>query len=268
MLWDCLEAADILLADCGFCSFFQIANLHIRGVDVLTRLHQARSADMRKGTKLGVGDRLVTWKKPQQRTKAWSQEEFDALPENLTLRMIRYYVSTAGFRTKQVILITTLLDPITDPASELAALYFQRWSVELHFREIKTLLAMDVLRCKSPKMVIKEVYMHRIAYNLVRTLMQEASLRHDVPLQRLSFKGTLDALHHFADAIQASSGKTRKQRLLLEALLETIAADVLPFRPDRVEPRAKKRRSKNYHLLTTHRHQMVVPPHRNRPKYA
>jgi hypothetical protein len=165
-------------------------------------------------------------------------------------------------------LITTLLDPITDPASELAALYFQRWSVELHFREIKTLLAMDVLRCKTPKMVIKEVHMHRIAYNLIRTLMQEASLRHDVPLDRLSFKGTLDALHHFADAIQASAGKTRKQSLLLDTLLEIIAADVLPFRPDRVEPRAKKRRPKNYHLLTKPRRQMLVPPHRNRPKFA
>jgi hypothetical protein len=267
-LWDCLEAADILLADCGFCSFFQIANLLNRGVDVLTRLHQARSADMRKGIWLGPGDRLVTWKKPLQRTKAWTKKEFDALPDCLTLRMIRYYVSTPGFRTKKVILITTLLDPITDPASELAALYFQRWSVELHFREIKTLLAMDVLRCKTPKMVIKEVHMHRIAYNLIRTLMQEASLRHDVPLDRLSFKGTLDALHHFADAIQASAGKTRKQSLLLDTLLEIIAADVLPFRPDRVEPRAKKRRPKNYHLLTKPRRQMLVPPHRNRPKFA
>ena len=186
-------------------------------------------------------------------------------PRALALRLISYQVSTPGFRTRQVILVTTLLDHDLHPASDLAALYFQRWSIELHFREIKTLLGMDVLRCKSPQMVLKEVLMHQIAYNMVRALMQEAALRYHLDLSRLSFKATLDSIAHFSNAIHPADGKPRKQRALLDTLIESIASDLLPHRPGRVEPRAKKRRPKNYHLLTKPRHQMRVPPHRNRP---
>ena len=264
-LWACLSPRDILLADRGFCSFFQIANLLRRGVDSVMRLHQARPTDMRQGKRLRAGDRLITWTKPAQRNPNWPQQEYDALPETLALRLISYQVSTPGFRTRQVILVTTLLNHNLHPASELAALYFQRWSVELHFREIKTLLGMDVLRCKSPQMVLKEVLMHQIAYNMVRALMQEAALRYHLDLSRLSFKATLDSIAHFSNAIHAADGKPRKQRALLDTLIETIASDLLPHRPGRVEPRVKKRRPKNYHLLTTPRHQMRVPPHRNRP---
>ena len=126
---------------------------------------------------------------------------------------------------------------------------------------------MDVLRCLSPKMVEKELAMHRIAYNLVRALMQRAAITHHVDLQRLSFKGTLDSLHHFADAIHASGPRPRKQAELLRELLRLIASDLLPLRPHRSEPRARKRRAKNYHLLTKPRHQMRVPSHRNRPNF-
>ena len=133
----------------------------------------------------------------------------------LALRLISYQVSTPGFRTRQVILVTTLLDHDLHPASDLAALYFQRWSIELHFREIKTLLGMDVLRCKSPQMVLKEVLMHQIAYNMVRALMQEAALRYHLDLSRLSFKATLDSIAHFSNAIHPADGKPRKQRALL-----------------------------------------------------
>ena len=115
-------------------------------------------------------------------------------------------------------------------------------------------------------MIEKELLLHIIAYNLVRALMQRAAILHCVELRRLSFKGTLDTLRHFADAVHASEGKPRKQAELLDSMLEIIAADHVPYRPYRNEPRAKKRRPKNYHLLTKPRHQMRVPPHRNRPK--
>jgi len=162
--------------------------------------------------------------------------------------------------------VTTLLEAALYPPSALAELYFQRWSVELHFREIKTLLGRDVLRCLSPKMIEKELALHRIADNLVRALMQRAALSHHLPVQRLSFKGTLDSLEHFANAIHACTGRPRKQAHLLAQLLLTIALDPLPCRPCRSEPRAKKRRPKNYHLLTRPRRDRHVPPHRNRPK--
>ena len=265
MLWHSLERKDVLLADRGFCSYADLHAITLQGADAVVRLHQARPADFRKGRRLGPNDRLVTWTKPPKGPKGMTAEEFAALPATLTLRMVRYRVSASGFRTEEVILVTTLLDPAAFPVEALAELYFQRWGVELHFREIKTLLGMDVLRCLTPAMVRKEIAMHRIAYNLVRLLMQQAAHIHHVSLARISFKGALDSLHHFADAIHALEGRPRRQEEMLEELLRTIASDLLPARPGRSEPRARKRRAKNYHLLTSPRRQMHVPAHRNRP---
>jgi hypothetical protein len=180
--------------------------------------------------------------------------------------LVRFEITVPGFRSQQVILTTTLLDPKLYPAHELEKLYFRRWNVELHFRQIKTILGMDVLRCLTPSMVLKELAMHRIAYNLIRALMQRAALTYDVDLERISFKGSLDSLHHFADAIYATHRKPRKQALLFNALLRTIASDLVPLRPNRCQPRARKRRPKNYQFLTKPRHQMRTAPHRNRPK--
>ncbi len=159
-----------------------------------------------------------------------------------------------------------MLDPKLYPAQELEKLYFRRWNVELHFRQIKTMLGMDVLRCLTPRMVLKELAMHRIAYNLIRALMQRAALTYDADLERISFKGSLDSLHHFADAIYAAHRKPRKQAQLFDALLRVIASDLVPLRPERSEPRARKRRPKNYQLLTKPRKKMHTAPHRNRPK--
>jgi hypothetical protein len=265
-LWQYLTKGDVILSDRGFCSFFAIASLLTRGVDSVMRLHHARGFDFRRGKRLSQDDILVTWKKPEQRTAAWSAEEFAALPETLTLRQIRLHINLKGFRSRTIILVSTLLDPLAYPAEAIRALYLERWSVELHFREIKIVLALDILRCLTPLMIEKELLLHLIAYNLVRSLMQHAAIGHCVELRRLSFKGTLDSLRHFADVIHAAHGKPRQQAALLNTLLEIIAKDQLPHRPGRHEPRVKKRRSKNYHLLTKPRHHMHVPPHRNRPK--
>jgi hypothetical protein len=264
-LWSRLELGDVLLADRGFCSYLDLSEIARHGADAVMRLHQSRPADFQQGRRLGADDQLVTWRKPVRRPPGASPETFDALPETLTVRIVRYRIVTAGFRSEEVILVTTLLDPEAYPASALAELYFERWSIELHFREIKTLLGLDVLRCLTPRMVRKEIAMHRIAYNLVRLLMQRASLVHHVRLARISFKGTLDSLHHFADALHALAGRPRRQAQLLEKLLLTVANDFLPERPNRAEPRVKKRRAKNYHLLTKPRRHMRVPNHRNRP---
>ncbi|MBA2705835.1 MAG: IS4 family transposase [Blastocatellia bacterium] len=265
-LWQYLLKGDVILSDRGFCSFVAIASLLTRGVDSVMRLHQARRSDFRRGKRLSHDDILVTWTKPQQRPATWSAEEFAALPQTLTLRQIRLRINLKGARSRTIILVSTLLDPLAYPADAIRALYLERWSVELHFREIKIVLALDVLRCLTPRMIQKELLLHLIAYNLIRSLMQHAAIRHCVELRRVSFKGTLDSLRHFADVIHAAHGKPRKQAALLNALLEIIAKDQLPHRPGRNEPRVKKRRPKNYHLLTKPRHQMHVPPHRNRPK--
>ncbi len=265
-LWKFLSEGDILLGDRGFCSYFSIASLMAKGVDCLMRVHQARQVDWRRGKRLGPNDRLVTWHKPLQRPPGVSPEQFAALPALLTVRLVRLDVSAKGFRTRSILLVTTLLDPKVYPLQSLGELYMQRWSVELHFRQIKISLGMDVLRCLSPKMIHKELLMHMISYNIVRALMQEASIRHEVDLRRISFKGTLDTLRHWSQAVDCCHGKPRKQSHLIDEMLSVIASDLVPERPGRVEPRAKKRRPKNYHLLTKPRREMQIPPHRNRPK--
>lgn len=124
------------------------------------RQHQGRKADFRRGDWLGPYDRLVTWKKPLQRTTTIGRKLWASLPEELLLRMICVPVTARGFRSRTLILITTLLDPEKYPAAEIAGLYRQRWQVELFFRDIKTILEMEQLRCKSPAMVEKELLMH------------------------------------------------------------------------------------------------------------
>ncbi len=238
-LWKKLQRGDVLLADRGFCSYGALASLAQRGIDSVLRLHQKRVVDFRRGKALGPDDRLVTWQKPSQRTAVWS-EEFAALPETLSLRLIRLRVAAKGFRTRKVVLVTTLTDAELYPAEALRALYGERWQVELHFAQIKTILAMDVLRCKSPEMIEREVAIHRIAYNLVRSLMQRSAHLHQVPLERISFKGALDTVRHWSAVIAAAGARPRKQDALIEQMLTAIARDPLPQRPQRSEPRAKK----------------------------
>jgi hypothetical protein len=267
-LWPHLNPGDVLLADRGFCSFFSLSSLQERGVDCLMRLHQRRRVDFRRGKRLGPEDIVLHWTKPAQRPETLNAQEFSALPDSLTVRQIRLHPKIKGFRVRTIVLVTTLLDPIAFPVEVLGELYFQRWSVELHFREIKTLLRLDILRCLSPQMVHKELLLHMIAYNLIRCLMQQAAICHHVDLSRISFKGTLDTLHHFADVIRAAAAKPRRRAQLYSEMLRLIALDQLPIRPLRSELRAKKRRAKNYQLLTKPRKLMIIIQHRSRHKAA
>lgn len=261
-----LEKDDILLADRGFCSFNTFWQLSSQGVDTLMRLHQARKTDFRQGKRLGPDERLITWRKSAARPSGCSPEDFASQPDTLTVRLVRLRVSARGHRTQTIWLVTTLLDPVAYPLASLGELYLQRWSVELHFREIKVTLGMDVLRCKSPDMVEKEVLMHAMAYNLIRALMQHAAIDHAVDLSRISFKGTADTLRHWSASMESLRGQPRKQKALLQAMLRIIASDLVPLRPAREQPRARKRRPKNYPLLTQPRHLFKFPTNRNHPK--
>ena len=190
-----------------------------------------------------------------------SAAEFESLPETLSVRVIRVDISRHGLRTQWVTLITTLTDPAIT-AQELVALYLRRWEIELHFREIKGLLNMDVLRCKTPEMIERELLMHVVAYNLIRSLMQTSAAAHGADLSRLSFKGCLDTVRHFANAAHAAEGKPMTIKALIEEMLMAVAKDPNPHRPGRNQPRAVKRRRKNYHLLTKPRREMGHLPHR------
>jgi hypothetical protein len=171
---------------------------------------------------------------------------------------VKIHLIPPGFRSREIILVTTLTDPTLYPEEALAELYFRRWRVELFFRDIKITLGMDVLRCKTPEMVRKEILMHAIGYNLIRSLMQEAATTHEVELELLSFKGAVDTLRQWGEAINAVARKNRRFKQLKAELLIVLVEDLLPDRPHRHEPRAKKRRPKNDQRLTKPRHEMRV----------
>ena len=261
-LLDGFSAGDLVVADRGFSSYVLLCLLLVRGANGLFRLHHARWADLRQGKGLGKNDRLVVWQRPTGRPAWLPQSWWKLIPRQLQVRVLRLKLSCRGYRPNSVTLVTTLLDAQAYPAQDIIQLYARRWQIELWFRDIKTSMGMEVLRCQSPQMVHKELEMFFIAYNLIRGLMVEAGAVNQVPLERLSFKGTVDALRQFSMAIaQARSKKKRKQ--LLARWLEVIARDRLPKRPGRREPRALKRRPKNYPLLNRPRHQFKEISHRS-----
>lgn len=241
---------DVVLTDRGLCSYVHISILLQAGVDTVMRLHQARPSDLRKGKRLGPNDRLVTWQKPKQRPRGCTAADWRRVPDTLTLRWVYVSIAVPGFRTQSLVVVTTLTDPIRYPADELAKLYLRRWAVELFFRDIKITLGMDVLRCLTPAMVRKEIAMHAIAYNLIRALMQQAAALYHVPIERLSFKGSVDTLRQWTDTINAAHDKPREQTRLFNQLLQILAEDIVPHRPNRAEPRIRKRRPKAYPLMT------------------
>jgi len=253
-LWHRLKAGMIYLADRGFCDFVTLAELRHRRVDSVLRLNAARPADFRLGQRLGRYDRLVRWQKPCRKPATATKKLWRRLPEEVTLRLVRYPVSIPGFRPKFIILATTLLDPVAYPAADLAALYLRRWRVELFLRDIKTTLQLEVLSCKTPPMLYRELLMHLIAYNFIRSLMAEAASIHDAELERISFKGTTDTLRHFSVVI--AHARSKGQRLqLINDMLATLAGDLVPYRPNRVEPRNRKRRPKEFPVLVEPRDQ-------------
>ncbi len=261
-LLDAFKPRDLAIADRGFCSYVLMALFRLRQIHSLFRLHQARPADLRQGKRLGKNDRLFTWLRPKQKPRYLPQSLGQLIPEKLAVRVLRFQLQVRGFRVKAVTLVTTLVDAQAYPAEALARLYARRWRIELWFRDLKTSMGMEVLRCQSPQMVHKELEMFFIAYNLIRALGAQASALHDVPMERISFKGTVAASRQFSLAI-AQARSQKQQRELVAELLCVLALDAVPERPGRREPRAVKRRPKPYPLLNKPRHQFKEIAHRS-----
>jgi hypothetical protein len=239
-----LQEGDVVLADRYFSGWFDLALLQQRGVQMVVRKHQLRATDFRTGQRLGHDDHLVCWNKPP-RPEWMSQEQYATLPDSLTLRELRVRVEQRGFRTKEVLVITTLLDAEKYSAGEFAKLYRRRWQAELHLRSLKIVLQMDHLRCKTPHRVRNEFYMHLVGYNLIRRLMALAAFQAGVEPWTVSFKGALQTMNNLLPLLSSHVSTDR----WCEALLEAIATHVVGDRPDRFEPRVKKRRPKNYKLM-------------------
>jgi hypothetical protein len=248
-----LADGDVLLADRYFCGYFQGALIHERGADVVMRLHHLRHVDVRRGRKLGAGDHIVSWRKPRQRPDWMDEATYARLPATLTMRELRIRVPHRNGRSRTILVATTLLDATAYPKQAIAELYRQRWHAELDLRSLKTILQMDVLRCRTPAMVRKEIWVHLLVYNLLRKVMAQAAQEHDVPLRHISFKGTLQTLNAFSECLRTCAPKDLEP--LCRRLLEAVARHRVGNRPDRVEPRAKKRRAKPYRLLNKPRDQ-------------
>lgn len=239
-----LEEGDVVLADRYFSGWFDLALLEQRGVHAVVRKHQLRPTDFRAGFRLGPDDHLIAWRKPP-RPEWMSPEQYAALPTLLLLREVRVCVQQRGFRSREVLVVTTLLDADEYPAEALAQLYRRRWQAELNLRSLKCVLQMDQLRCKTPHRVRNEFYMHLVAYNLIRQVMAAAAARAAVEPWTVSFKGALQTLSKLLPLLETQVATSA----WCDTLLEAIAAHEVGNRPDRFEPRVRKRRPKKYKLM-------------------
>jgi hypothetical protein len=272
LLWQQLRPDDVLLADRGFCSWGLLAQCRHRQIHAVFRVRGSRRTDFRPGRRLSQDERLVTWTKPSLRPRTIDRVQWSLLPAQLTLRLVRCRLRIPGFRTQRIVLVTTLLNSAQYPPAALSALYLRRWEMELTLRHLKTTLQMEHLSCLTPENIERELRLHLLVHNLVRRLMLEGARRHRVPLSRVSFAGTLAAARRTAEAL-LQVRRPRQRRKLMEELFRVLAADLVPERPGRREPRAVKRRPKPYPLLTRHRRSYREISHRNRyyknngPKY-
>ena len=246
-LLDHFSARDILLCDRCYCSWFLIVLLGRKGVDVVMRLHQMRTADFRQGRRLGQGDHVVRWPRPDK--PDWmDQATYDTMPEFLEVREVQVHVDHPGFRTESLVVITTLLDAKKYTRDDIAELYHQRWLVELDIRAIKIQLGMDVLRGQTPEMVRKEIWSCLLAYNLIRKTILESAKRWKLSPRQISFTAALQKVAASWESVLLLSEASLA--LLIEADLEHLARHRVGHRPDRVEPRKVKRRPKPHKLLT------------------
>jgi hypothetical protein len=257
-----LAKGDILIGDRGFGCFPVIAWLQQTvGVDFIGRT--TRRIDGRRRIKrLGRNDWLVRWKKGAIASPWMTLPQWQTLPDTLTLRAIKGSLFQKGFRVRQVTVMTTLLDPIAYPAQQILQAYLRRWRLEMSLDDLKTTLHLESLRGRTPEMAQKELYLRLIAHNLIRCTMAQAARDHQVPLERISFKGSLDALRHFSQAMSKARSRKKRQQLWTE-LLRTLAADQVPERPGRREPRAVKRKKNKYPRLVGPRRKFHERPKRS-----
>lgn len=252
-LLDFFRPGDVVLADRLYGNWPTLLNLQKRGVHAVAQLQIMRTADFRKGQRLGEGDPIVKWQKPNSiRSLKWSV--YRSLPESITVRECRVIIKRVGFRSKAVVVVTTLLDVDQFSKDDLAALYLQRWNAELDLRSIKTTMQMEILRCKTPELVRKEIWTHVLAYNLIRTMMAQAAVIHDIPPREISFKATIQTLEAYQAVIIYSASRKRQLRDAIgRRILDDIAANKVGDRTERIEPRQVTRRPKRYQWMMVSR---------------
>ena len=234
----CIEEDDVFLADRAYAGWFDMARLIARGAHVVVRKHQLRQSDFRTGRRLGRDDHIIRLEKPQQRPKWMDQDEYRDYSAFIEIREVRIRVQQKGFRTREIIVHTSLLNDVEYSKEDIAALFRRRWQAELHLRSLKTVMQMEHLRCKKPHRVRNEVRAHMIAYNLIRQVMSEAASHADVQPWQISFKATMTTLMEMLPVL----GMIRDPEDLCRVLLACCQQHRVGDRPDRDEPRVVKRR--------------------------
>jgi hypothetical protein len=237
-----LDQGDILLGDAFFPTYFFIARMQEKGIDILMEQQGARKrvTDFRRGKKLGERDHIIRIDKPKIKPDWMSDEAWQAAPESLALR---------EFKAGRKIMVTTLMCSKEFAKAALKALYKKRWNVELDFRDIKDTMGMNVVSCKTPEMVLKEIWIYLLAYNLIRLLMMQAAALTGVLPRDISFKHSMQLW-----LIWSHQADTSDDTMLL-MVCELMAKQRVGNRPGRIEPRAVKRRPKPYPLLIVPRDQ-------------
>jgi hypothetical protein len=243
---------DIFLGDRLFDCFRDIAQLKARHVDVVIRMNQSRICDFRRGRRLGQDDHLVIWHKPKFDANRFDRATYEALPASLEMRELRFTVREPGFRPKVIIVVTTLTDPEAYPAEDIAALHRERWHCELDLRSIKSVMQMGHLRCKAPEMVRKEIWMHLLAYNLIRSKMLEAARTYGLLPRQLSFKGAKQSLTQYGPRLATANASCCEH--IRSEMLRAMAQRQVGDRPNRSEPREVKKRHSKYSYMTRPRH--------------
>jgi hypothetical protein len=252
-LLDGFDDGDVVVFDRYYASYMMIAMLQGRGLDVCARQHQCRAVDFRRGRSLGPYDHLVTWTRPDR--PAWmTPKDYQQIPETLTLRELQFDVTVPGRRTEAITIVTTLTDPATGPKQAVADLYGCRWNAELDIRDIKQTLGLDHARCKTPGMVMRELWVTLLAYNLIRTVIATAAAVHEKQPRQLGF--TLACQTVLSSWMLLATGAARDQTQIALQALARIAANEVANRPGRIEPRVLKRRRHRYRLMQRPRDQL------------
>ena len=262
-LLGCLRAGDVVVADRYYCSYWLVALLLALDVQVVFRMHHRRKYDFQRGQRLGPEDHVVVWQRPQ-RPEWMTVAEYAEVPKELRLRELHVRVTAKGCRTKSLVLVTTLLDAAEFSHEDIGELYHQRWQAELDLRSLKQTLEMDQLRCTAPELVEREMWMYVLSYNLVRKVMAQAALwaqahrparrlrrgavpRPELTPRALSFACAVEQVMSWWH--ENTTGVLESQQSRYEALLAAVSRKRVGQRPGRCEPRAVKRRPKEYDRL-------------------
>jgi Transposase DDE domain/Insertion element 4 transposase N-terminal len=244
-LYATLKPTDVVVADSAYGTYVDLALVRLAGADAVFRKHYGRRCDFRRGKKLGIGDHIVGWQRPQSCPQSMSRADFDRLPSCMEVREVHLLIQQPGFRSQEIVLVTTLLDAQRYPKAKLAQLYRRRWqATEVNLKHLKTTLKMEMIAAKTPQMVQKDIWAHLLAYNLLRTLSWQSAQLAAVSPEKISLQGTRQQFNQFRPELAHSVPKTRRR--LYTTLLKLIGEQLIPLRPHRAEPRVVKQRPKAF----------------------